>query len=76
MLMPGMWELPETPSTNGAAIEALTLKHAITVTDYSVRVVPEPAPSGVKGRWVSDSRLVRLPLTGLTRKILRAAEII
>ena len=75
-LMPGMWELPEISSARGDTSETLTLKHAITVTDYSVRVVPEPAPSGVKGRWVSDSRLVRLPLTGLTRKILRAAEII
>ena len=76
MLMPGMWELPETPSANGAQHDVLTLRHAITVTDYFVRVVREPAPSGVTGRWVPDSRLVRLPLTGLTRKILRAADII
>jgi len=75
-LMPGMWELPETSSANGVATQALTLKHAITVTDYSVRVLHEPAPSGLKGRWVPDSQLARLPLTGLTRKILRAAEII
>ena len=75
-LMPGMWELPEIPSANRETNEALTLKHAITVTDYSVQVVREPAPSGLKGRWVPASRLVRLPLTGLTRKILRAAEII
>jgi A/G-specific adenine glycosylase len=75
-LMPGMWELPEIPGSNGTARQALTLKHAITVTDYSVRVMRKPTPSGVKGRWVPDSQLARLPLTGLTRKILKAMEII
>jgi A/G-specific adenine glycosylase len=74
-LMPGMWELPEIADTNGTAAW-LTMRHSITVTDYVVRVVQGPAPEGVTGRWVPQSRLTKLPLTGLARKILRAAEII
>jgi A/G-specific adenine glycosylase len=72
-LMPGMWELPEiTP--NGHA-PAFTLRHAITVTDFRVSVVRS---SDVQqgGRWVKFDRLATLPLTGLTRKILRRAGII
>ncbi len=75
-LMPGMWELPEVTGTNGALEPWLTLRHSITVTDYVVRVMQSPAPEGVKGRWVARSRITALPLTGLTRKILRAAEVI
>jgi A/G-specific adenine glycosylase len=74
-LMPGMWELPET-STNGATGTWLTLRHSITVTDYLVRVTRRLPPNGVEGRWIKNSLLMTLPLTGLTRKILRAAGII
>lgn len=74
-LMPGMWELPEIPA-NAAAKAWLTLRHSITVTDYLVRVVQCEMPKRVDGRWVARSRLERLPLTGLTRKILRAARVI
>jgi A/G-specific adenine glycosylase len=74
-LMPGMWELPEIAAANGT--EAwLTLRHSITVTDYVVRVLRNPAPSGLDGRWVRKARVKTLPLTGLARKILRAAKII
>src|SRR5579863_10518066 len=74
-LMPGMWELPEI---NGDATIPpwLTLRHSITVTDYLVRVTQGLPPDGVDGRWVRKSRVTALPLTGLTRKILRAAKII
>jgi A/G-specific adenine glycosylase len=74
-LMPGMWELPETRA-NGTTAAYLTLRHSITVTDYLVRVMPSLPPHGVDGRWVKNSQLLTLPLTGLTRKILRAAMII
>jgi A/G-specific adenine glycosylase len=74
-LMPGMWELPEATSANGASA-LLTLRHSITVTDYLVRVMPSLPPDGVDGRWVKSSQVASLPLTGLTRKILRAAKII
>jgi len=75
-LMPGMWELPEIPGANGTNATWLTLRHSITVTDYVVRVTRSPVPEGSQGRWVRTSRVATLPLTGLARKILRAAEII
>jgi A/G-specific adenine glycosylase len=74
-LMPGMWELPEICAPNREPKTWMTFRHSITVTDYLVGVAQEPAPS-VKGYWVRKSRLPKLPLTGLTRKILRAAKII
>jgi len=75
-LMPGMWELPEIAPANANGQARLTLRHSITVTDYLVRVVPEQAPKTTDGCWVAKSRLTKLPLTGLTRKILRAANLI
>ena len=75
-LMPGMWELPEIPVTDGRDAASLTLRHSITVTDYTVRVIPGPAPGKSKGQWVSKARIPRLPLTGLTRKILRHTQVI
>ncbi len=74
-LMPGMWEFPEIANANGTAAW-LTLRHSITVTDYVVRVMQSPAPQGTDGLWVQKSRVTALPLTGLARKILRAARII
>jgi A/G-specific adenine glycosylase len=74
-LMPGMWELPET-AVNETAEEWLTVRHSITVTDYVVRVLRGTAPEDLNGRWVRKSRVTALPLTGLARKILRAAKII
>jgi len=75
-LMPGMWELPEIPAANGSIKPLLTLRHSITVTDYVVRVVQSELPQRADGHWIARSRLERLPLTGLTRKILRAAKVI
>jgi A/G-specific adenine glycosylase len=77
-LMPGMWELPEVTANGREPL--MTLRHSITTTDYTVRVVSEDAGRPVvPGRpnrgstWVTLARAQRLPLTGLTRKILRAA---
>jgi A/G-specific adenine glycosylase len=86
-LMPGMWELPEMAGseiprelklTRNDKIEGeiLTLRHSITVTDYTVRVKRASVPVGTAGKWVSKDRIESLPLTGLARKILRAAKII
>jgi A/G-specific adenine glycosylase len=75
-LMPGMCELPEIPAAGGRGTASLTLRHSITVTDYTVRVMRGPAPVESRGRWVAKTRLPRLPLTGLARKILRQAEVI
>ncbi len=74
-LMPGMWELPEITGLN-ACEPSLTLRHSITVTDYQVKVTKSAAPAGTTGCWVSKSRLSKLPLTGLARKILRATKVI
>jgi len=75
-LMAGMWELPEGQAGRGNKGTCLTLRHSITVTDYTVRVVQGKIPQDRQGRWVSVGRLMTLPLTGLARKILRAAEVI
>ena len=54
----------------------LTLRHSITVTDYSVRVWSGAANGENGGRWISLQRLSRLPLTGLARKILRKTDLL
>ena len=84
--MPGMWELPECAPQTGlpgpgqgsdpAASHLFRLRHSITDTDYEVRVLRmAPKALGAKdkkaGRWVRCDQTFELPLTGLTRKILR-----
>jgi A/G-specific adenine glycosylase len=84
-LMPGMWELPEVEMReDDHDREALALRHAITVTNYRVHVLRfterEAAlrwPAHETSRqWTKSSELSALPLTGLTRKILRRLQII
>jgi A/G-specific adenine glycosylase len=79
-LMPGMWELPEVKSLVSTEERLFSVKHSITITDFTVHVVSgefENQGNGhSQGTWVRISRLRSLPLTGLTRKILRRAEII
>jgi A/G-specific adenine glycosylase len=80
-LMPGMWELPEVPAPRPELAKSnsdgeLTLRHSITVTDFVVKVEQRPVPEVTGGRRVQDRRISGLPLTGLARKILRAAKII
>ena len=53
-----------------------TLKHSITVTNYTVRVWRMSAPTERCGKWIPVEQLARVALTGLARKILRKAEII
>jgi A/G-specific adenine glycosylase len=67
-LMAGMWELPET-SAKKPRSPAMQLKHSITNTDYEVRVWKGARPKG--STRIQLSRIEELPLTGLTRKILR-----
>jgi A/G-specific adenine glycosylase len=55
---------------------SFTLKHSITVTNYTVRVWRMTAPLGLRGEWVATTRLGRVALTGLARKILRKAGMI
>jgi len=72
-LMPSMWELPELANVNGD-VPAFTLRHSITITDYTVRVWRGVAPSTKVGKWIPVARLKKIALTGLARKILRKAE--
>ncbi|MGZ4789043.1 MAG: A/G-specific adenine glycosylase [Terriglobales bacterium] len=68
-LMAAMWELPVLEqSAEGAP--AARFKHSILDTDYEV-AVHEVADAAGNGQWVSHSRLPRLALTGLARKVLR-----
>jgi A/G-specific adenine glycosylase len=71
-LMPGMWELPQV-APQASDEELFFVRHSITVTDYKVQVVSR---DGVEGIWVRRKRLEKLPITGLTKKILRRADII
>lgn len=73
-LMPGMWELPEIPDRMPTA--DFTVRHSITVTNYTVHVSRVPAGPYPSGEWVTLSRLRRLPLTGLARKILRVTGVL
>ena len=78
-LMAGMWELPEVASDSKLHSNrhgGFKLRHAITITDFFVEVLPGDPPPGMAGKWVPRSRVAALPLTGLTRKIFRRAGII
>jgi A/G-specific adenine glycosylase len=75
-LMAAMWEFPELPAMNDSDNPSFTLRHSITITDYTVCVWRIAAPLEATGAWVSLERLPRLALTGLARKILRRAEML
>jgi A/G-specific adenine glycosylase len=79
--MAGMWELPECDGETSAqkktdAEVLFVVRHSITDTDYEVRVVRSRLKeinlqAKRTGRWVPRDQLLEIPLTGLTRKILR-----
>ncbi len=90
-LMPGMYELPPLPLD--AADDAMTerepvlrVRHAITNTNYYVRIY---APLGPEDRvlrravpvaksdlhWVKTSTLSEVPLTGLAKKVLQRLQV-
>ena len=75
-LMAGMWELPQVEATDKDKPADFTLRHSITVTDYTVRVRRLPAPPHLPGRHIPLHKLPTYPLTGVARKILRKAELI
>jgi A/G-specific adenine glycosylase len=74
-LMAGMWELPEVVPPQNHSKATFTLRHSITITDYTVQVWRQPVPPGLRGKWIASERLGRFPLTGLARKILLKAGI-
>ncbi len=75
-LMAGMWELPEKVGANGVGAPSYTLRHSITVTDYTVKVWRDSAASPPRGKWIPIGRLKQTPLTGLARKILKKADVL
>jgi len=75
-LMAGMWELPEIPAPGNHSKHAFTLRHSITVTDYTVKVWQMPVAGEVGGKWIGLGRMNKIPLTGLARKILRNAQLL
>jgi A/G-specific adenine glycosylase len=75
-LMPGMWELPrlsQKRSGTPGPVSWRTFRHSITVTDYTVHV---HMASAAKGKWIPLTNISHFPITGLTRKILKAAGVI
>jgi A/G-specific adenine glycosylase len=75
-LMAGMWDLPEVSSSKREPVLLFTLRHSITVTNYTVRVWNRRSARDTPGEWFSANSLRRIPLTGLARKILRRAELL
>jgi A/G-specific adenine glycosylase len=75
-LMAGMWELPELVNANGSSSPLFTLRHSITVTDYTVQVWREAKRPHLGGKWIPAGKLAQVALTGLARKILRKAQIL
>jgi len=73
-LMAGMWELPQSPEKSDDEPVA-RFRHSILDTDFDVAVHAH-AVINVSGRWVSQSNLSRLALTGLARKILRHFDLL
>lgn len=78
-VMPGFWELPAIDASHAQEEKkALTVRHSITDTNYYVSIYELDAkqqrnlPKGKATRkWFPVHELNTLPLTGLTRKVLR-----
>ena len=70
-LMPEMWELPPLPAVPRKLRPFLRLRHSITNTDYAVSVYTLDPSRSPRNRWITLGSARRLPLTGLTRKILQ-----
>jgi A/G-specific adenine glycosylase len=83
-LMAGMWELPQWPKAPDSAVSHSlwrTFRHSITITDYTVHVLRNSHGTSMSsgrpgGKWVAIKQIPHLPVTGLTRKILKADGII
>jgi len=63
-------------ANNGTQELLFTVRHSITVTDYTVHVWRTTAPAGTSGAWVAFDRLKQVALTGLARKALRKAGVL
>jgi A/G-specific adenine glycosylase len=83
-VMPGMWELPQIdPDALSPSRELLAVRHAITQTNYYATVaefseeeLEQLSVAQTERRWMSANSLLSLPLTGLTRKVLKRLAIL
>jgi A/G-specific adenine glycosylase len=75
-LMSGMWELPTLRDSVCKQKVLFRVRHSVTVTDYVVSVVAQSEVSAEGGEWVDRRKLLKLPLTGLAKKILSKRNII
>jgi A/G-specific adenine glycosylase len=75
-LMSEMWELPKLNYSIRDDEVLFRVRHSITITDYLVSVVGQSGIATKNGEWIHRGKAHRLPLTGLTKKILRKANII
>jgi A/G-specific adenine glycosylase len=73
-LMAGMWELPACLDNQKGRV-LYRMRHSITNSDYNVQVLQAESKSVCGGKWVATGSLREMALTGLTRKILRAANL-
>jgi hypothetical protein len=71
-----MWELPKLCYSIRDDEVLFRVHHSITVTDYTVSVVAQSGTAIQGAEWISQRKVHKLPLTGLTKKILRKANII
>ena len=83
-VMPGMWELPALRSTKVPESDRrMTVRHAIMQVNYYVRIrtvfeddVDSLTVEGGVRRWVPLNEAAKMPLTGLTRKVLTRAHLL
>ncbi len=72
-LMAGMWELPQSDTADGEVV-LRNVRHSITDTDSAITVVKGSARKMRGGKWIRLDDVATLPLTGLTKKILRKVK--
>ncbi len=74
-LMPGMWELPNSArAVKGQP--SLVLKHSITKTDWTISVFAGQSSQSSRVSWIPLDEVSHLPITGLTRKVLRKLNLL
>ena len=73
-LMADMWELPSVED-HGGSLVLHRARHSITDSDYKVTIFFLDEMKARGGKWIRRRQLHALPVTGLTRKVLRAANL-
>jgi A/G-specific adenine glycosylase len=74
--MPGMWEFPQSHEKPRRE-PLIEVKHSITTTDWDVRVFSRhQVRRTARMQWVRIGEVSNLPLTGLTRKVLRRLKVL